>query len=185
MNVYFCILIRVKMRKIEHIGIAVHNLENSNELFSKLFGQAAYKTEEVASEGVKTSFFMCGPNKIELLEATNEDSPIAKFLEKKGEGIHHIAFDVEDIVLEIARLKKEGRLSENPLREAFASKSNRRLMLIAMFGAIVGQGVARRSARDRRCGPSPGRRCRTGRSAEGRQDFSVSADYDAGRFSAC
>jgi methylmalonyl-CoA/ethylmalonyl-CoA epimerase len=96
------------MRKIEHIGIAVHNLENSNELFSKLFGQAAYKTEEVASEGVKTSFFMCGPNKIELLEATNEDSPIAKFLEKKGEGIHHIAFDVEDIYSEIKRLKLEG-----------------------------------------------------------------------------
>lgn len=108
MNVYFCLLIRVKMRKIEHIGIAVHNLENSNELFSKLFGQAAYKTEEVASEGVKTSFFMCGPNKIELLEATNEDSPIAKFLEKKGEGIHHIAFDVEDIYAEIERLKLEG-----------------------------------------------------------------------------
>ena len=83
MNVYFCILIRVKMRKIEHIGIAVHNLENSNELFSKLFGQAAYKTEEVASEGVKTSFFMCGPNKIELLEATNENSPIAKFFREK------------------------------------------------------------------------------------------------------
>ena len=108
MNVYFCILIRVKMRKIEHIGIAVHNLENSNELFSKLFGQAAYKTEEVASEGVKTSFFMCGPNKIELLEAPNENSPIAKFLEKKGEGIHHIAFDVEDIYAEIERLKLEG-----------------------------------------------------------------------------
>jgi methylmalonyl-CoA/ethylmalonyl-CoA epimerase len=96
------------MRKIEHIGIAVHDLENSNELFSKLFGQPAYKTEEVASEGVKTSFFMCGPNKIELLEATNENSSIAKFLEKKGEGIHHIAFDVEDICAEIERLKLEG-----------------------------------------------------------------------------
>ena len=120
MNVYFCILIRVKMRKIEHIGIAVHNLENSNELFSKLFGQAAYKTEEVASEGVKTSFFMCGPNKIELLEATNEESPIAKFLEKKGEGIHHIAFDVEDIYAEIERLKLEGFtvLNETPKKGA-------------------------------------------------------------------
>lgn len=120
MNVYFCILIRVKMRKIEHIGIAVQNLENSNELFSKLFGQAAYKTEEVASEGVKTSFFMCGPNKIELLEATNEDSPIAKFLEKKGEGIHHIAFDVEDIYAEIERLKLEGFtvLNETPKKGA-------------------------------------------------------------------
>lgn len=120
MNVYFCILIPVKMRKIEHIGIAVHNLENSNELFSKLFGQAAYKTEEVVSEGVKTSFFMCGPNKIELLEATNEDSPIAKFLEKKGEGIHHIAFDVEDIYTEIERLKLEGFtvLNETPKKGA-------------------------------------------------------------------
>jgi len=120
MNVYFCILIRVKMRKIDHIGIAVHNLENSNELFSKLFGQAAYKTEEVASEGVKTSFFMCGPNKIELLEATNENSPIAKFLEKKGEGIHHIAFDVEDIYAEIERLKLEGFtvLNETPKKGA-------------------------------------------------------------------
>lgn len=120
MNVYFCILIRVKMRKIEHIGIAVHNLENSNELFSKLFGQAAYKTEEVASEGVNTSFFMCGPNKIELLEATNEDSPIAKFLEKKGEGVHHIAFDVEDIYAEIERLKLEGFtvLNETPKKGA-------------------------------------------------------------------
>jgi methylmalonyl-CoA/ethylmalonyl-CoA epimerase len=120
MNVYFCILIPVKMRKIEHIGIAVHNLENSNELFSKLFGQAAYKTEEVVSEGVKTSFFMCGPNKIELLEATNEDSPIAKFLEKKGEGIHHIAFDVEDIYAEIERLKLEGFtvLNETPKKGA-------------------------------------------------------------------
>lgn len=120
MNVYFCILIPVIMRKIEHIGIAVHNLENSNELFSKLFGQAAYKTEEVASEGVKTSFFMCGPNKIELLEATNENSPIAKFLEKKGEGIHHIAFDVEDIYAEIERLKLEGFtvLNETPKKGA-------------------------------------------------------------------
>jgi methylmalonyl-CoA/ethylmalonyl-CoA epimerase len=108
------------MRKIEHIGIAVHNLENSNELFSKLFGQAAYKSEEVVSEGVKTSFFMCGPNKIELLEATNEDSPIAKFLEKKGEGIHHIAFDVEDIYTEIERLKLEGFtvLNETPKKGA-------------------------------------------------------------------
>jgi len=96
------------MRKIEHIGIAVKNLEVSNLVFEKLFGAAAYKMEEVASEGVNTSFFKNGPNKIELLEATNPDSPIAKFIEKKGEGIHHIAFDVEDIVSEIARLKAEG-----------------------------------------------------------------------------
>ena len=71
------------MRKIEHIGIAVKNLQESNKLFEKLFGVPAYKEEEVASEGVKTSFFMNGPNKIELLEATNSDSPIAKFIEKK------------------------------------------------------------------------------------------------------
>ena len=96
------------MRKIEHIGIAVKDLEASNLLFQRLFGQPPYKEETVASEGVKTSFFRNGPNKIELLEATNADSPIAKFIEKKGEGIHHIAFDVEDIISEIARLKKEG-----------------------------------------------------------------------------
>lgn len=96
------------MRKIEHIGIAVKSLETSNLVFEKLFGAPAYKQEEVESEGVKTSFFMNGPNKIELLEATNPESPIAKFLEKKGEGIHHIAFDVEDIASEIIRLKNEG-----------------------------------------------------------------------------
>ncbi len=96
------------MRKIEHIGIAVNSLETSNLLFEKLLGQPPYKQEEVVSEGVKTSFFMNGPNKIELLEATNEDSPIAKFIAKKGEGVHHIAFDVEDIFSEISRLKQEG-----------------------------------------------------------------------------
>jgi len=96
------------MRKIEHIGIAVKNLEESNLLFEKLFGAPPYKEEEVESEGVKTSFFMNGPNKIELLEATNENSPIAKFIDKKGEGIHHIAFDVANIYTEIERLKAEG-----------------------------------------------------------------------------
>jgi len=96
------------MNKIEHIGIAVNSLETSNLLFEKLLGTPPYKSEEVASEGVKTSFFLSGPNKIELLEATTPDSPIAKFLEKKGEGIHHIAFDVTDILAEIARLKAEG-----------------------------------------------------------------------------
>jgi methylmalonyl-CoA/ethylmalonyl-CoA epimerase len=96
------------MKKIEHIGIAVKNLEVSNLIFEKLLGAPAYKFEDVESEGVSTSFFAVGPNKIELLAATNPDSPIAKFIEKKGEGIHHIAFDVENIELEIARLKKEG-----------------------------------------------------------------------------
>ena len=96
------------MKKIEHIGIAVKNLEVSNLLFEKLFGQPPYKLEEVASEGVNTSFFMNGPNKIELLEATNPESQIAKFIEKKGEGIHHIAFEVQDIEIEIKRLKQGG-----------------------------------------------------------------------------
>jgi len=96
------------MKKIEHIGIAVRDLENSNQLFKVLFGKEHYKIEDVESEGVKTSFFKCGPNKIELLQATNEDSPIAKFIEKKGEGIHHIAFAVNNIEKEIERLTKEG-----------------------------------------------------------------------------
>ncbi|PQJ69120.1 MULTISPECIES: methylmalonyl-CoA epimerase [Polaribacter] len=96
------------MDKIEHIGIAVKDLEKSNQLFASLFGKPHYKTEEVASEGVKTSFFQSGPNKIELLEATHPESPIAKFIEKKGEGIHHIAFAVTDIKAEIERLQKEG-----------------------------------------------------------------------------
>ncbi|WP_435261529.1 methylmalonyl-CoA epimerase [Tenacibaculum sp. nBUS_03] len=96
------------MNKIEHIGIAVKDLEKSNELFASLFGEPHYKIEEVASEGVKTSFFKSGPNKIELLEATKADSPIAKFIEKKGEGVHHIAFAVENIEKEINRLEKEG-----------------------------------------------------------------------------
>lgn len=96
------------MDKIEHIGIAVKSLENSNKLFKSLFGQAHYKIEEVASEGVKTSFFKAGPNKIELLEASHPDSPIAKFIEKRGEGIHHIAFAVTDIKAEMARLAAEG-----------------------------------------------------------------------------
>ena len=103
------------MRKIEHIGIAVKNINASNQLFEKLFGNPPYKEEIVESEGVKTSFFMNGPNKIELLEATNPESPIAKFLEKKGEGVHHIAFDVEDIITEIERLKTEGFIVLNEI----------------------------------------------------------------------
>lgn len=96
------------MDKIEHIGIAVKDLEKSNALFASLFGESHYKTEEVASEGVKTSFFKTGPNKIELLQATNPESPIAKFIENKGEGIHHISFLVQDILAEVTRLKNEG-----------------------------------------------------------------------------
>ena len=85
------------MLKIEHIGIAVSNLEASNKLFSSLLGTDCYKTEEVESEGVTTSFFKVGESKIELLEATDSNSAIAKFIEKKGEGIHHIAFATENI----------------------------------------------------------------------------------------
>jgi methylmalonyl-CoA/ethylmalonyl-CoA epimerase len=96
------------IKKIEHLGIAVKDINASNELFAKLFGKHPYKLEEVESEGVKTSFFMIGESKIELLEATNSNSAIAKFIEKKGEGIHHIAFEVDDIDAEIARLKSEG-----------------------------------------------------------------------------
>ncbi|WP_299063128.1 methylmalonyl-CoA epimerase [uncultured Polaribacter sp.] len=108
------------MDKIEHIGIAVKDLEVSNKLFASLFGEKHYKEEEVVSEGVITSFFKTGPNKLELLQATKEDSPIAKFIEKKGEGIHHIAFAVTDINAEITRLKNEGFtvLNETPKKGA-------------------------------------------------------------------
>jgi len=96
------------MNKIEHIGIAVKNLEASNKLFTSLLGAEPYKMEAVESEGVHTSFFKVGPNKIELLEGLSKESPISKFIDKKGEGIHHIAFEVENIEEEILRLKKEG-----------------------------------------------------------------------------
>lgn len=94
--------------KIEHIGIAVTNLAESNKIYESLLGSPHYKTEEVASEGVLTSFFKSGPNKIELLEATKPDSAIAKFIAKKGEGIHHIAFAVDNIREELKRLEAEG-----------------------------------------------------------------------------
>ena len=108
------------MEKIEHIGIAVRSLEASNLIFEKLLGTPAYKTEEVAAEGVLTSFFRIGASKIELLEATRAESPIAKFIEKRGEGIHHIAFDVADIHAEMRRLVGEGfvLLSAEPKRGA-------------------------------------------------------------------
>lgn len=96
------------IKKIEHIGIAVKNLNNSNDLFKKLFGKDHYKVESVESEGVSTSFFMLGDTKIELLEATTPESAIAKFIDKKGEGIHHIAYEVDDIYKEMERLKSEG-----------------------------------------------------------------------------
>jgi methylmalonyl-CoA/ethylmalonyl-CoA epimerase len=96
------------LTNIEHIGIAVKNIADSNELFTKLFNIAPYKSESVESEGVMTSFFKINSTKIELLEASNSDSAIAKFIEKKGEGIHHIAFEVDDILAEMKRLESEG-----------------------------------------------------------------------------
>ena len=94
--------------KIEHLGIAVKSLGMSDDLFSKLLGKPNYKQESVEREGVTTSFYQTGESKIELLETTNPESPIAKFIEKKGAGIHHIAFGVENIYAEIERLKNEG-----------------------------------------------------------------------------
>ena len=104
------------MKRIEHIGIAVKNLEDSNKLFAKIFGQKEYKFEEVESEGVVTSFFQIGENKIELIAPLNEESAIAKYLTKNNEGMHHIAFSVEDIKKEMKRLKNEGirLLNESP-----------------------------------------------------------------------
>lgn len=96
------------MNKIEHIGIAVKDLEAANEIYTKLFNTPPYKTETVESENVSTSFFKVGESKIELLEATHPESVIAKFIGKKGEGIHHIAYAVDDIKAEIERMKAEG-----------------------------------------------------------------------------
>jgi methylmalonyl-CoA/ethylmalonyl-CoA epimerase len=108
------------MKQIEHIGIAVRNLQEACEVYERLLGVAPYKTEEVVSEGVLTAFFKSGPNKIELLQATTEQSAIAQFIEKKGEGMHHIAFAVDDIQAEMKRLKGEGftLLNEAPKRGA-------------------------------------------------------------------
>lgn len=102
------------LTNVEHIGIAVKDIVTSNDLFTKLFNIAPYKSESVESEGVTTSFFKINETKIELLEATNPDSAIAKFIEKKGEGIHHIAFEVDDILAEMKRLEGEGFTILNP-----------------------------------------------------------------------
>ena len=108
------------MKQIDHIGIAVRSLADSNELFRKLLGEAHYKVETVESEKVATSFFHIGGSKIELLEASDPESPIAKFIEKRGEGIHHIAFEVENIRAEVERLEAEGfiPLNREPKRGA-------------------------------------------------------------------
>ena len=108
------------MYKIEHIGLAVKDLEASNNLFAQLLGRPHYKVEEVASESVRTSFFQTGESKVELLEATAPESAIAKFIDKRGEGLHHVAFEVEDIRKEMARLEAEGfrLLNAEPKRGA-------------------------------------------------------------------
>ena len=108
------------MLKIEHLGIAVKELQQSIPLFEQLLNTPCYKTEEVASENVNTAFFQIADNKVELLEATHESSPIAKFIEKKGEGIHHIAFEVENIEAEMKRLSALGFeiLNETPKKGA-------------------------------------------------------------------
>lgn len=108
------------MVNVEHIGIAVKDISSANELFTKLLNGTPYKSERVESEGVTTSFFLVNQTKIELLEATNSDSAIAKFIEKRGEGIHHIAFEVADIEAEMKRLKEEGfiLLNEKPKKGA-------------------------------------------------------------------
>ncbi len=116
MRDFFCL----KMDKIEHIGIAVKDLEAANEVYTKLLGKPPYKTETVVSENVSTSFFKIGESKIELLEATAPESAIAKYIERKGEGIHHIAYAVSDIKAEMKRMKAEGFivLNEEPKRGA-------------------------------------------------------------------
>lgn len=108
------------IEKIEHIGIAVKNLDEANKIYEQLLGTAPYKMEMVDSEGVNTSFFKTGESKVELLQAIKDESAIAKFIAKKGEGIHHIAFAVEDIHKEIKRLKKEGYtiINESPKKGA-------------------------------------------------------------------
>jgi methylmalonyl-CoA/ethylmalonyl-CoA epimerase len=104
------------MNKIEHIGIAVNDLKTASIVYEKLLNSPVYKTEEVPAESVITAFLKNGPNKIELLEALSPDSPIAKFIAKRGEGVHHIAFEVDDIKAEMLRLKSEGfvLLNEEP-----------------------------------------------------------------------
>lgn len=110
------------MKRIEHLGLAVKDLNDAGDVFEKIFG-SSYKTEEVEDEGVSTRFFKVGDNKVELLEATDPESPIAKFIEKNGEGLHHVAFEVDDIDAEMDRLKGEGfRLIQEEAKEGADNK---------------------------------------------------------------
>ena len=125
------------MKKVDHIGIAVKDMMVSNVLFEKLLGVAPYKQEEVASEGVLTSFFKTDSSKIELLAATDEDSVIAQFIAKKGEGIHHIAFEVANIEEEIQRLKKEGFVVLNEIPKKGAD--NKLVVFLQTWHSPIGQ----------------------------------------------
>ena len=116
------------IKKIEHIGIAVKSLSTSNAVFKRIFGITHYKIETVESEGVSTSFFRIGDTKIELLEANTENSAIKKFIDKKGEGIHHLAFEVDDMESEIKRLKTEGFDLINPVPKDGAD--NKRIVFL-------------------------------------------------------
>ena len=135
------------IEKIEHIGIAVKNLDEANKIYEQLLGTPPYKMETVDSEGVNTSFFKTGESKVELLQATKEESAIAKFIAKKGEGIHHIAFAVKDIYKEIKRLKEEGYtiINESPKKGAdnklvcFVHPKNTKGVLIELCQEIVSQ----------------------------------------------
>lgn len=104
------------MKRIDHIGIAVKNLADAGAVYRRLLGKPSYKTELIATEEVTTAFFACGESKLELLESSNDEGPISRFIERRGEGIHHIAFEVDDIYAEIRRLKSEGfdLVSETP-----------------------------------------------------------------------
>ena len=135
------------IEKIEHIGIAVKNLDEANKIYEQLLGTPPYKMETVDSEGVNTSFFKTGESKVELLQATKDESAIAKFIAKKGEGIHHIAFAVKDIHKEIKRLKEDGYtiINESPKKGAdnklvcFVHPKNTKGVLIELCQEIVSQ----------------------------------------------
>lgn len=124
------------MEKLEHIGIAVKDLEKANRLFASLLGREHYKIEEVESEGVRTSFFELSGVKIELLEATRPDSPIAKFIEKRGEGIHHLAFEVADIEISMKNYEAKGFSLLNPVPKPGADGKK-----ICFFHPKTTQGV--------------------------------------------
>ena len=135
------------MKKVEHIGIAVKNLAESNKLFESLFGESAYKLERVDTEKVSTSFYKVGDTKIELVEATDPDSAIAKFVEKRGEGLHHIAFEVEDIVSEMKRLKDEAK-DDKRLIDATHGRRTRSIIVMdsnhVVLSAIQAETISQR-----------------------------------------